>query len=72
MGEAARKMDPLAADVQAYTVAEFCRTFSIGKTTVYKEIKEGRLRSVKAGARTLIPASSAREWFESLPQGRAA
>lgn len=67
MGEAAK-----AVDVQAYTVKDFCAAYGVGRSTVYEEIKAGRLRTVKVGARTLIPVDSARAWFEQLPEGNAA
>lgn len=51
---------------QAYDVPTFCQLFSIGKTRTYQEIKEGRLKIVKVGKRTLIPAQSATEWLANL------
>lgn len=51
---------------QAYDVPTFCQLFSIGKTRTYREIKEGRLKIVKVGKRTLIPAHAAKEWLANL------
>jgi excisionase family DNA binding protein len=51
----------------ALTVEEFCRCFSVGRTTVYEEINSGRLVARKRGSRTLIARDEARRWFHSLP-----
>lgn len=51
---------------QAYDVPTFCQLFSIGKTRTYQEIKEGRLKIVKVGKRTLITAHAASEWLNNL------
>jgi excisionase family DNA binding protein len=52
---------------KAYDIPSFCRAYSIGRTRVYQEIKEGRLKSVKSGRRSLIPTYAAEEWLRSLP-----
>lgn len=52
--------------VEAYTIPDFCRAYGVGRSFTYEEIKAGRLRIVKAGRRTLIPAASARKWFTRL------
>jgi len=55
-------------DKPAYRIAEFCRAFSVGKTKVFDEIKEGRLKVRKAGRMTLIRAEDAKAWLDSLPE----
>lgn len=60
------------SDPQAFTVEAFCAAFGIGRTFLYQEIAAGRIETRKAGRRTLIPAESARRWFEALPKGAAA
>lgn len=40
-----------------YTIAEAVVALGVGKTTIYKLIKEGKIKAIKIGARTLIPAS---------------
>lgn len=57
---------PRDAAPLAYSVREACRTLGIGKTSLYEEIKAGRLRAVKAGARTLIPADALHSWLDAL------
>jgi excisionase family DNA binding protein len=51
----------------AFSMEDFCNSYSVGKTTVYEEISWGRLRAVKVGRRTLIPLTSADEWLKSRP-----
>lgn len=41
----------------------------ISNTTVYKEIKEGRLEAVKVGARTFITDEAAISWLAKLKRG---
>jgi excisionase family DNA binding protein len=43
------------------SVAEACEMLSLGRTTIYKLIGEGRLTVVKVGSRTLVRVSSIRE-----------
>lgn len=50
----------------AYDVATFCQLHGIGRTLAYKEIKEGRLKILKVGRRTLVTAQAASDWLNSL------
>lgn len=38
----------------AYGVAEAATTLSVGKSTIWRWIHDGRLRTVKLGGRTLV------------------
>jgi len=38
----------------AMSIAQFCNRYGLGRTTVYEEIKSGRLRVRKCGKRSLI------------------
>jgi excisionase family DNA binding protein len=51
----------------AYSIANFGRFFSIGRSTIYEEIRSGRLKIHKAGARTLISHDDAIAWLNALP-----
>jgi len=57
-------------DLGAFTIAAFNQRFGLGLTKTYAEIRAGRLRAVKAGARTLILFSDAKAWASALPEVR--
>lgn len=42
----------------AYSVREACAVSSLGRTTVYAHIAARRLKAVRIGGRTVIPAES--------------
>jgi excisionase family DNA binding protein len=42
----------------AYSIQEACRSSSLGRTTIYNHISTGRLRAVRVGGRTIIPAEA--------------
>ena len=44
----------------AYSIREACAVLSLGKTTIFSLIKDGKIRAVRIGGRTLIPAESLR------------
>ena len=56
----------------AYTIAEFCASYGIGRSLAYEEISSGRLRTRKVGRRTLVLFADAQAWARALPDGRAA
>ena len=43
-----------------YSIKETCRVTSLSRSTVYKAIADQRLRIIRVGGRTLIPAESLR------------
>jgi excisionase family DNA binding protein len=49
----------------AYSVKQACQVSSLGKTTIYAHIAANRLRVVRLGGRTLIPADSLRRLLEA-------
>lgn len=42
----------------AYSIKEACKASSLGRTTLYAHIAANRLRAVRVGGRTVIPAES--------------
>lgn len=52
----------------AYSIKGASKACNLGQTKIYEEIKLGRLKAVKYGRRTLIPAEALREWLNNLPQ----
>ena len=55
----------------AYTVPEALYATGLGRTTLYALIAERKLRIIKVGSRTLIPADSLRDYLASLEQEAA-
>jgi excisionase family DNA binding protein len=51
----------------AYGIDEFCKIANLGRTTLYKDIAEGRLRAVKNGRRTVILRDDAMAFLAALP-----
>ncbi len=53
-------------DHGAYTMVEFMERFRVGRTTFYREIKAGRLRSYTLGRRRFVSYGAASEWLSAL------
>jgi excisionase family DNA binding protein len=43
-----------------YSIREACEATSLGKTSIYNHIAAGRLKGIRVGGRTIIPADSLR------------
>ena len=52
---------------QALSVRHFARVNGISPGSVYKEIREGRLKARKIGRRTIITTPDADNWRDALP-----
>jgi excisionase family DNA binding protein len=52
------------------TVPEAAALSSLGQTSIYKAIKEGRLRIRKYGTRTIITRTDLTSFLENLPDER--
>ena len=64
------KREPMlrnAAEKLGLTVPEAALLSSLGQTSLYKAIKEGRLRIRKYGTRTIITRADLSSFLEGLP-----
>jgi excisionase family DNA binding protein len=50
----------------AYSIADLPVVVSLGRSHIYEKIRAGRLRTVKAGRRTLVLAEDLQAWLRSL------
>ncbi len=50
----------------SYSINDFCQAVGIGRSKAYAEIRDGRLKSIKCGKRTLIRRKDAEAWLNSL------
>ncbi|RWO35681.1 MAG: DNA-binding protein [Mesorhizobium sp.] len=57
-----RLLEPIS-----YSVAEACRISSLGRSNLYRFIREGKLEARKLGGRTLVPATALRRLIEEAP-----
>ncbi|MCI5060515.1 MAG: helix-turn-helix domain-containing protein [Alphaproteobacteria bacterium] len=55
----------------AYSIKGASKACNIGQTKIYEEIKLGRLKAVKFGRRTLVPAQALRDWLDTLSKVEA-
>jgi excisionase family DNA binding protein len=56
----------------AYGVIEAAHIAGFGRSTLYAAMASGRIRGVKLGRRTLVPADELRRFIEGLPPARPA
>jgi hypothetical protein len=54
-------------DDYALDIPEIMERAKVRRSFVFQEIREGRLRSRKAGRRTIVLASDFRDWLRNLP-----
>ena len=49
----------LSEERRAYRVQDFCKIYGLSRSTVYKMMTAGTLRTVRVGGRRLIPTDAA-------------
>ena len=54
-------------DRKAYSPNEVAQLVGVGRTFVYQQIKDKRLKIRKAGSRTLITDEAVDDWLKNLP-----
>jgi hypothetical protein len=62
-----RKVRTEGAPNLAFSVDSFADAHQIGRSSVFNEIKAGRLKARKVAGRTIILAADAEDWRRNLP-----
>lgn len=57
---------PISTPRAAWSVAEFCERYDVSKGAAFALLRDGKIRRVKNGRRTLIPVESADAWWSDL------
>lgn len=57
----------LPSEKLAYSIKEAAAALRIGRTTLWRAVKDKKLAITKLGNRTLIPADALRAWIASTP-----
>jgi excisionase family DNA binding protein len=65
-------MDDRSAEKLAYRVDDACRLLGIGRTSLYKLIAGGQLKTVRIAGRRLIPREEAAALLAKASQAEAA
>ncbi|MEV7008663.1 helix-turn-helix domain-containing protein [Streptosporangium sp. NPDC051022] len=53
-------------DTQLYKVRDAMRVLNLGKTSIFKQLRTGRLRSVRQGRARLIPVTAIHDYIALL------
>jgi excisionase family DNA binding protein len=48
-------------------IKTFAAWSSLSRTTIWRQIRDGHLKAVRVGGRTLIKAADAQAWLDSRP-----
>lgn len=65
---APRAIQVFPSEKLAYSVKEAAIALSVGRTTLWRAIKDGELTAARLGARTLITVECLQEWLAKLPK----
>ena len=55
---------------RAMSVGEAAKAAGVGRTTLFEEIREGRITARKVGRRTIITVDEFEAWLKALPTAR--
>ena len=61
----------LPAEPLAVGIIDATRLLGVGRSTLFEEIRAGRLQARKAGRRTLILRDDLRAWLNTLPSSQS-
>lgn len=53
--------------VHGLKISQVCKASGVGRTKIYEEIGEGRLKARKAGRATIVLSTDFEDWLKSLP-----
>lgn len=65
-------LDAPKPEPAVFDIPTFCQWAMVSRSTVFAEIKAGRLIARRIGSKSLIPVENARAWLASLPTIRSA
>lgn len=54
----------------AYSIEEAAQAASLGRSSIYEEIRASRLRATKVGRRTIIAVDDLRAWLAAMPAAK--
>ena len=54
-------------ELRVYSIAEACAIAGVRRTTLYKNIRTGKLRAIKIESRTFILAPDLYRWLDGMP-----
>jgi excisionase family DNA binding protein len=58
----------MLSEGRSYSPRQFRERHNISNTTLYDQIKKGRLVALKVGRRTIITEEAEKDWLASLPK----
>jgi predicted DNA-binding transcriptional regulator AlpA len=61
----------MSEDKQLLRIKEFLTAYSVGRTSLYREVKAGRLKLRKFGTASRISRADAEAWAAGLPVAKA-
>ncbi len=69
-GQPSRQPDLPRHRTFRFSVEDAALAAAVGRTTVFMELRSGRLKGRKIGRRTVIPLDDLNNWLASLPRIR--